>query len=74
MCVKQWFLTFLKSGEHFWLYEKWNTKINDPAKQAKTSRVEINILLNIFKFYILKYIIKFLQSRDNNNKKKIRLS
>ena len=31
-----------------------------------------NILLNIFKFYILKYIIKFLQSRDNN-KKKIRL-
>ena len=32
-----------------------------------------NILLNIFKFYILKYIIKFLQSHDNN-KKKIRLS
>ena len=31
-----------------------------------------NILLNIFKFYILKYIIKFLQSHDNN-KKKIRL-
>ena len=30
-----------------------------------------NILLNIFKFYILKYIIKFLQSHDNN--KKIRL-
>ena len=29
-------------------------------------------LLNIFKFYILKYIIKFLQSHDNN-KKKIRL-
>ena len=29
-----------------------------------------NILLNIFKFYILKYIIKFLQIHDNNNKKK----
>ena len=29
-----------------------------------------NILLNIFKFYILEYIIKFLQSRDNNNNKK----
>ena len=28
-----------------------------------------NMLLNIFKFYILKYIIKFLQSRDNNKKK-----
>ena len=28
-----------------------------------------NILLNIFKFYTLKYIIKFLQSRDNNKKK-----
>ena len=28
-----------------------------------------NILLNIFKFYISKYIIKFLQSRDNNKKK-----
>ena len=27
------------------------------------------ILLNIFKFYILKYIIKFLQSHDNNKKK-----
>ena len=30
-----------------------------------------NILLNIFKFYILKYTIKFLQSRGNNNKKKL---
>ena len=29
-----------------------------------------NILLNIFKFYILKCIIKFLQSRDNNNNQK----
>ena len=33
-----------------------------------------NILLNILEFYILKYIIKFLQSRDNNNEKEIRLS
>ena len=32
-----------------------------------------NILLNIFQFYISKYIIKFLQSHDNN-KKRIRLS
>ena len=29
-----------------------------------------NILLNIFKFYTLKYIIKFLQSHDNNKNKK----
>ena len=29
-----------------------------------------NILLNIFKFYILKYITKFLQSHDNNKKKR----
>ena len=28
-----------------------------------------NILLNIFKFYILKYIIKFLQSHDDNKNK-----
>ena len=27
-------------------------------------------ILNIFKFYILKYIIKFPQSHDNNKKKK----
>ena len=33
-----------------------------------------NILLNIhiIKFYILKYIIKFLQSHDNNKIKKFR--
>ena len=29
-----------------------------------------NILLNIFQFYIFKYIIKFFQSHDNNKKKK----
>ena len=28
-----------------------------------------NILLDIFEFYILKYIVKFLQSHDNNKKK-----
>ena len=28
-----------------------------------------DILLNIFKFCILKYIVKFLQSYDNNKKK-----
>ena len=28
-----------------------------------------NISLNIFKFYILKYFIKFHQSHDNNKKK-----
>ena len=28
-----------------------------------------NILLNIFKFCILKYIIKFLQTHNNNKKK-----
>ena len=44
-----------------------NTKINDPKYKQK--HVEINILLNIFKFYTLKYIIKFLQSHDNNKKK-----
>ena len=30
-----------------------------------------NMLLNIFKFYILKYVIKFLQSHDNNKKKNL---
>ena len=33
-----------------------------------------NILLNIFKFYILKYIIKFLQSHDNNKKENSAMS
>ena len=31
-----------------------------------------NILLNIFQFYSLKYIIKFLQSHDNNKEKEFR--
>ena len=30
-----------------------------------------NILLNVFKFYILKYIVKFFKSHDNNNKKNL---
>ena len=30
-----------------------------------------NMLLNIFKFYISKYIIKFLQSHDNNKKRNL---
>ena len=29
----------------------------------------ILLIINIFKFYILKYIIKFHQSHDNNKKK-----
>ena len=43
------------------------TNKNIPRKNQYISE---NILLNIFKFYILKCIIKFLQSHDNNNKKK----
>ena len=48
-----------------------NTNKNIPRRNEYILE---NILLNIFKFYILKYIIKFLQSHDNNKKKKIRLS
>ena len=50
-----------------------NTKINDPKNKQNIPRRNkyiLEILSNIFKFYILKYIIKFLQSRDNNKKKK----
>ena len=50
-----------------------NTKINDPKTNKNIPRrnkyILENILLNIFKFCILKYIIKFLQSRDNNKKR-----
>ena len=42
------------------------TNKNIPRRNKYISE---NILLNIFKFYILKYIIKFPQSRDNNKKK-----
>ena len=44
-----------------------NTKINDMPRRNKY--ISENILLNISEFYILKYIIKFLQSHDNNKKK-----
>ena len=60
------------SGNTFdYMKNLWNTKINDLKKQTKAflSRVEINILLNVFKFYILKCIIKFCQSHYNNKKK-----
>ena len=51
----------------------WNGKINDPKKTNKkiprrNKYILGNILLNIFKFYILKCIVKFLQSHDNNKK------
>ena len=39
------------------------TKKNMPRKNKYILE---NILLNIFKFYILKYIVKFLQSHDSN--------
>ena len=45
-------------------------KTNKNIPRTKKYILE-NILLNIFKFYILKYIIKFLQSQDNNNKKNL---
>ena len=48
-------------------------KINKNIPRENKYILEI-IFLNIFKFYILKYIIKFIQNHDNNNKKKIRLS
>ena len=42
--LNQRFLTFLKSGNIFdCMKNLQNTKINDPKKQTKTSRVEINI-------------------------------
>ena len=44
-----------------------NTNENIPRRNKYILE---NILLNVLKFYILKYIIKFLQSHDNNNKKK----
>ena len=50
-----------------------NTKINDPKTNKNIPRrnkyILENILLNIFKFCILKYIIKFLQSHDDNKRK-----
>ena len=43
-------------------------KINKNISRRNRYILE-NILLNIFKSYILKYFIKFLQSHDNNKKK-----
>ena len=65
-------LNLFEDREHFWLYEKsaehqiQKTNKNIPRRNRYILE---NILLNIFKFYILKYIINFLQSRDNNKKK-----
>ena len=66
---------FEKSGNTFdYMKNLHYTKINDPKSISRRNKYILeNILLNTFKFYILKYIIKFLQSYDNNNKKKIRL-
>ena len=69
-------LNLFEVGEHFWLYEKFvELMIQKTIKNMPRRNKYIleNISLNIFKFYILKCIIKFLQSRDND-KKKIRLS
>ena len=46
-----------------------NAKINDPKNKnipRRNKSILENILLNMFKFYTLKYIIKFLQNHDNN--------
>ena len=68
-------LNLFEVREHFWLYEKFAEhqklmiqKTNKNIPRRNKSILE-NILLNIFKFYILKYIIKFPQSHDNNEKK-----
>ena len=62
---------FLKSGNTFdYMKNLRNTKIMIQKTNKNIPRrnkyILENILLNIFKFYILKYIIKFLQSLDNN--------
>ena len=70
-------LNLFEVREHFWLciwkicgipkltIQKTNKNIPRGSKYILE-----NILLNIFTFYILKYIIKFLQSYDNDKKKK----
>ena len=65
MILEQWFLTFLKTGntfdymKNFILILERNTKINDPKKKKYiplgNKYILEDILLNIFKFYILKY-------------------
>ena len=73
VALKQWFLTFLKSGNTFDYMKnlrnaKWSKKTNKNIPRRNKYILE-NILLNIFKFYILKYIIKSLQSHDNDKEK-----
>ena len=79
--VKPVVLNLLEVREHFWLYEKF-AETQTPTRTSKlmiqktnksiprrNKYIIENILLNIFKFYILKYYIKFLQCHDNNKKK-----
>ena len=68
-------LNLFEVREHFWLYREYKEKKIKLYKDIPRRNKYIleNILLNILKFYILKYIIKFRQSRDNNRKEKIRL-
>ena len=60
--VKRRFLTFLKSGNTFDYIKNFrNTEINDSKETnenipRRNKYILENILLNIFKFYILKYI------------------
>ena len=72
--LHQWFLIFSKSGNTFdYMKNLRNTKINEKTNKnipRKNKYILENILLNIFKFYILKCIIKFLQSHNNNKKQK----
>ena len=53
-----------------------NAKINDPKNEnipRRNKYILENILWNVFKFYISKYIVKFLQSHDNNKKKFVKI-
>ena len=70
--VEQWFLIFLIVWKICWTSKLMIKRTNKNMPRRNKYILE-NILLNIFRFYILKYIIKFLQSYDNN-KKKIQLS
>ena len=67
--LHQWFLTILKSGNTFDCMKNLrNTRMIQKTNEnipRRNKYILENILPNIFKFYILKYIIKFLQSRDN---------
>ena len=63
----QWFLTFLKSGNTF-DYMKNLQKLMMQKTNRNIPRRNKYILEDIFKFYILKYFIKFLQNHDNSKK------